>query len=1279
MPSSYPLLESLFGDKTVVCIDMELCNRALEQNDALMPFYCLQIENATHGTDDQDKVVSCDYVKNEKSLLYLKTENVEILDLEKACSILSSLREPLIKRRCITEKPDGNIDISALTEHFRTQLKEFADDTKFSVQYLDKILEKYKPSSSSISPTIEKNTAGETNIENPILEKFDLKTSFIKQNTSIKQLFEEIAIVRVAGYLNQNPEKSVFDVKASNLPEVSIETLFAASLATPAFLNHLANKWMVLPYQVLMLPFVSEVRALIERVVDKRTSQVNDAGSKSWYGYAKQLASQLSFDENVEKLLSESHDDGVIDVMDLVNHLLKIDHPAVEAFLVLNECLPNTIERVKASKSLGKKLKRQVIGQDQAINSVVKGILSSSLKAVQGPRLIFTFVGPSGIGKTYLASMLATALNEVEGSDYRFTNYNMESYSEERDASMLFGSGSQYSDSALGLLTTSVRNYPRQVILFDEIEKAHSSVVTSLLSLLDDGIANDKTTQESIDFSQCIVIFTSNLGQDTFLKNASEQSLNVFDVLKTAKNPDTGVGFSPELVNRLAKGYPIIFTPLKVNHLIRLAEDALASSSYTMNDVRFNFPLEFSSFLLQSIAPEISVRRLQTSVAKFQADTLLGAVDCASTDNDKTVIDVTLDSRFQSIEEPIKLLLLDNDAALTDQLGKSLRDTNISAIDDVAIHHCTALNLLKVQLESQKPDAVLIDVDVAHTEETLQSAINTIIAFNKRIAIFTFKLMGSTDERQVTNLHHEVREHFALAHSEDASQQFNYLISRVRFYLVTEKQINQMTQRHQSLAFSQNYSQTPTGAALTLSDFTYEQLVFSEDISNTTLFKYSLPTLKLNDVIGLTRAKKRLVEVVEWMKNPAKLLMANVKLPTGFLFAGPSGTGKTMLARALASECQMPFFSVSAADLSSSHVGGTTENIKQLFDTARKYAPAIIFIDEIDAIAGDRERRTTSDGHMVVNTLLTEMDGFNESQEPLFVLAATNYPQALDSALLRPGRFDETITCDLPNKDARTQFFERFMVKHHLHWERTETELLVRRTQGFSSSLIEQVLRESIYESVSNEKSITSEVIQHCITRISYGLPSDTVVMSEEEKVRTAYHETGHLIAYKLLFPELRVEFVTIIPREQALGFVATARPDEYNSNTRDTISRYLQVMLAGRVAEKIYHGSSDLVSTGASSDIEKATHMAMNAIYEGGLSADIGPVNLNMLTKFEESNLLHVAQENVRQWIEQSERNVEKLIIDNNELFHFFAQKLIQKESMHADEIDDTIKSFEA
>jgi cell division protease FtsH len=1265
--SPSPLSESLFGDAKIVCTGMDLDTDVLEHNDVLNPFFFLQIEKATRGTSDEGKVIRCDYVKNVATLLFIESVNVEILDFEKACRILSSKRESIFKQGNIIQHPDGTIDISAIPEKFRVQLRDFADNTKFSADYLDKILEIYEPTDLPLEPNITKAT----------VEKFDLKKVFVKQNADIKELFEEIAIERVAAYLNQNSEKNMTDVSGSNLPQVTIDALFSASLVVPTFLSYLAKKWGVLPYHVKMLPEISDLRSLVARVVDKRTSQVNEAGSKSWYCYAKQKAPQLKFDETVEKLISESQVNNVIDLQAFASNLLKTNHPSVKNFLSLNEGLSNTLERVKASKILGETLKQKVIGQDQAINSVVKGVLSSSLNAVQGPRLILTFAGPSGVGKTFLASMLAKVLRDVEGSAYQFSNYNMESYSEERDASMLFGSGSQYSDSALGLLTTSVRNYPRQVILFDEIEKAHSSVVTSLLSLLDSGMANDKTTQESINFSQCIVIFTSNLGQDTFIKNASEQSLNVFDVLKTAKNPDTGVGFSPELVNRLAKGYPIIFNPLKVNHLVRLAEEELANSSENISDVKFNFPMEFPSFLLQSIAPEISVRRLQSSVAKFQADALLGALDYVSPDNKNTLIDVTLSSDFQSIEEPIKLLLLDNDTAVNDTLGKSVGENSKTELGDVATFHCFEINILKQHLESHKPDAVLIDLEVAHNEETLQSAIKTILEFNKRVAIFTFELTEAADPSQTNNLHHEIREHFSLTLGKDTHQQFDYLILRVRFYLITERKVRQITQRHQSLTFSQSFAKTKKGASLKLSGFGYEQLVFSEDISNSTLFNYSMPTLKLEDVIGLNRAKKRLVEVIEWMKNPSKLVMANVKLPTGFLFAGPSGTGKTMLAKALAGECQMPFFSVSAADLSSSYAGGTTENIKQLFDTARKYAPAIIFIDEIDAIGGNRERNTSPDSHMVVNTLLTEMDGFNEAQEPLFILAATNYPRTLDSALLRPGRFDETIMCDLPNKEARTQFFERFMAKHNLYWEPSETELLVRRTQGFSSALIEQVLRESVYVTVSSEQPVTPEEIQKSITRISYGLPSDTLVMSEEEKIRTAYHETGHLIAYKLLFPELHVEFVTIIPREQALGFVATGRPDEYNSNTRYTISRTLQVMLAGRVAEKLYHGSSDLVSTGASSDIEKATHIAMSAIYEGGLSNEIGPVNLNMLTKFEESNLLHIAQENVRQWIEESERDVENLLLENSELFQFFAKNLIQKESMHADEIDNTIKLF--
>lgn len=1286
-PSS--LIESFFGGAHIVCDGQTIDQHILIQEDVLLPLLCIHIEQVVVGTDKENKIIKCKYIKTEQALLFLKVESFELLEPQLASEIINDFTNIALSNNFIRRLPRGEYDIINIAAHFRDNLSSTINNTVMSVEKLSEFISKPIGSSALNQETQDEtkeqgkmnalkstreNTGPDINIDSV---PFKLSTIFSEQSTDVKKFFEEVAILQAAIHLNGFPEKNITNLTAKDLPRVSFGSILNATITSPNALKCLAHLCGVLPYQLKFLSTTLQVRTALNTVVDKRTSQISEQGSKSWYCHVIKKASLLIFADDVGACFNHACSNGQIDLTNFFEALLKAQHPAVVEFNNANREPIKTLQVVKASKILKEKLTTKVIGQDFAMNSLAKGFLASTLKPSQGPRLIYTFVGPSGVGKTYSASLFAEYLKDNEGSDYIFSSYNMEGYADEKDAMQLFGSGSQYVDSALGMLTTSVRNYPRQVILFDEIEKAHNSVVTSLLTLLDSGVVNDNTTQVPIDFSQCIIIFTSNLGQETFLKNKTEQSLNVFDVLKTAKNPNTGVGFSPELVNRLSKGYPVIFNSLKMNHLIRLAEKEVASA-FNHNGINFHYSPEFSSFLLQSISPDISVRRLQTSVAKFQAEVLLEAIAHVESDANNITINVKIAQDLQAKNEKIKVLFLDDDHKVIDAKKRFNLGSSNTVFEGVEVSHCHQENELDQHIILFKPDVILLDLELITTEEKLQRAINLINDCDKNIAIFTYIVDEKPKVSSLSGLNNEVREHFSLSSNNAAIQQIGYLVERVRYYLVTERQVRKITQRHQALTYAMEFTHTEKGLTLTLNNFNYEQMIFSEDLTNSEFFDFSLPDLCLNDVIGLTRAKKRLTEVIGWMKQPKKLASMQVELPTGFLFAGPPGTGKTLLAKALAGECQLPFFNVSAADLSSKYSGGTTENIRQLFKTARKYAPAIIFIDEIDAIGRKRSQDGQGDSNLVVNTLLTEMDGFNKSDEPVFILAATNYPEVLDAALIRPGRFDETIICDLPNKDARQQFFQTFIKNYILQWEKTEVEQLINRTQGLSSAELEQVLRESVYQAVSDEASITVKHVNESITRISYGLPSDKVIMSEEEKERTAYHETGHLLAYKLLFPNLPVDFITIIPRDQALGFVATGRPDKYNGNTRITIGHNLQVLLAGRVAEKILQGGSDFVSTGASSDIQKATSMAMGAIYEGGLSEDIGAVNLSMLTRFEESDLLHTAQQNVQKWIFDSEIEVEKLLQDNFELFDYFAKELLQKESMHSEQINDVINDFQ-
>ena len=544
---------------------------------------------------------------------------------------------------------------------------------------------------------------------------------------------------------------------------------------------------------------------------------------------------------------------------------------------------------------------------------------------------------------------------------------------------------------------------------------------------------------------------------------------------------------------------------------------------------------------------------------------------------------------------------------------------------------------------------------------------------NSSIPIFTYQLAQLEKALQTDNDCVDVLEHFSIQ-LDDIKEGFKELLGKVNHYLTVDKTIQRMLSRNEALDYTLSVDKRDNKLVATFDNLHYKQLIQSKDLQESTLFQQSLPSATLDDVIGLERAKMRLTEVIGWLRYPEKLSNFGIKIPTGFLYAGPPGTGKTLLAKAVAGECKLPFFSASAAELSSPHSSGTTENIKSVFAVARKYAPSILFIDEIDAIAGKRTANNdgaSRDRNLTVNALLTEMDGFTTQQEPVFVMAATNHPHLLDDALTRPGRFDEIIYCDLPNKEARRIFFERFANKHNLSWPNETVDQLANVSQGMSAAQIDQVLRESIYQAVGNNETLSTEHVKDTIVRIVYGSPSDHITLSTEEKNRTAYHEAAHLVTHKLLFPTHPVDFVTIEPRNQALGFVATRSPDEYESLSKQKVHDQLQVLLAGKVGEAICSGDQNQVSTGASNDIEKATRLAMHAIYEGGLEPSVGSVNVAMLTKYEESELLSNAQNAVKTWLANAEENVTALLLNHTDQLERVATRLIEKESLLKDEID--------
>lgn len=366
--------------------------------------------------------------------------------------------------------------------------------------------------------------------------------------------------------------------------------------------------------------------------------------------------------------------------------------------------------------------------------------------------------------------------------------------------------------------------------------------------------------------------------------------------------------------------------------------------------------------------------------------------------------------------------------------------------------------------------------------------------------------------------------------------------------------------------------------------------------------------ITFQDVAGCEEAKEEVAEVVDFLKNPGKFQQLGGKIPRGVLLVGSPGTGKTMLARAIAGESQVPFFSISGSDFVEMFVGVGAARVRDMFEQAAKKAPCIVFIDEIDAVGrqrgaglggGNDEREQT------LNQMLVSMDGF-EDNLGVIVIAATNRPDVLDPALMRPGRFDRQVVVPLPDIKGRTEILKVHMRKV-AHSDRVNTKDIARGTPGFSGADLANLVNEAaLLAARANRKQIGPEDFERAKEKIIMGSERKSVVMPERERRNTAYHESGHAIVAKLLKHTDPVHKVTIIPRGRALG-VTMQLPveDRYNMN-RDQIIDMICMLLAGRVAEELF---MDQMTTGASNDFERATDMARRMVSQWGMSSKLGPM----------------------------------------------------------------------
>ncbi|HET8701464.1 MAG TPA: ATP-dependent zinc metalloprotease FtsH [Nitrococcus sp.] len=441
------------------------------------------------------------------------------------------------------------------------------------------------------------------------------------------------------------------------------------------------------------------------------------------------------------------------------------------------------------------------------------------------------------------------------------------------------------------------------------------------------------------------------------------------------------------------------------------------------------------------------------------------------------------------------------------------------------------------------------------------------------------------------------------------------------------------------------------------------------------------------DVAGVEEAKQDVVELVEFLRDPAKFQRLGGRIPKGVLLVGPPGTGKTLLAKAIAGEARVPFFSISGSDFVEMFVGVGAARVRDMFAQAKKHAPCIIFIDELDAV-GRQRGAGLGGGHdereQTLNQMLVEMDGF-EGSEGIIVIAATNRPDVLDPALLRPGRFDRQVVVPLPDVRGREQILKVHMAKVPF-LEDVDPKVIARGTPGFSGADLANLVNEAaLFAARRNKRMVDQRDFEDAKDKIMMGAERRSMVMSEDEKRLTAYHEAGHAIV-GLLSPEHDpVHKVTIIPRGRALGVTMFLPEEDRYSYTKQRLNSRLASLFGGRLAEEMIFGR-ERVTTGAQNDIQHATEIARNMVTKWGLSDRMGPLAYgedegevflgHTVTQHKQisDETAHAIDEEVRRIIDENYRRAKQILEENTDKLTDMANALIKYETLDRQQIDDIL-----
>lgn len=887
---------------------------------------------------------------------------------------------------------------------------------------------------------------------------------------------------------------------------------------------------------------------------------------------------------------------------------------------------------VARTKRLQTELSQVVLGQSHAVSAFASGYFQAEMQCIleperHKPKATFLFAGPPGVGKTFLSEQAAKRL----GMPYM--RFDMSDYGEADSVDDLLGYGANYKSPEPGKLTDFIQNNPRCVILFDEIEKAHRRVILLFLQILDAGHIRDKRHKQEVSFENAILIFTTNAGKKLY-EDSESHSLShmsrkvILDALGQDSNPITHEPLFPQAIcSRFAAGNVVMFNHLPA-HILR----SIVNRQLTGHLDRMEKELHVSSDLDRNVVTALLLAEgasADARMVKSRADAFFGGelfelfrmassarsttapgqirrihIDLQMPENDAEIASLFISSEpMQALvysSRPVKLPDIPGRCLFTccsnpEDARKALKKNEFHFILCVMDEEEGARKYLNYEdVESVSRDFLL---------ETLEK--------NPELPVYLLEHKDGefTDEEKESYYRRGVRGFI----SADVARMKTQLLE-VLDMIHQQHSLNQLARSNRLISFetAQHIHEDNQTASIILFDLKLLTAVSAGD-KGSIMSNLSRPDTKFSDVIGAEDAKSELKQFADFLRHPRKYMGRGIAAPKGILLYGPPGTGKTLMAKALAGETGVTFIAAEGNQFFSKWVGEGQEMVHKLFAAARRYAPSILFVDEIDTIARDRSSSGdagTQSQEQILTAFFSEMDGFRtDPNRPVFVVGATNYGvdasqgKALDPAMLR--RFDRQIYVDLPNKAERAQFL-RMRRDQNPAFEKVTDEMIQaisERTTGMSLALLSNVLELALRNAMKNGAvQVDDACLDEALESYNNG---EKKKWGAEITLRTARHEAGHtLISW---MGGEKPSYVTIVSRADHGGYMQHEDGEARMGYTRQELLSRIRTALGGRAAELVCYGKEDGLSTGASSDLQSATSIASNMLGRYGMNEDFG------------------------------------------------------------------------